>query len=186
MINFNEVRKVAVWSLNPVKIDSVKHVLDFYLSQDIEVVWLSAPSGVSDMPMTLKETERWAYNRAKRCIDQWEFDMVFGLEWGAYQDTTVDGRRVLYMTWDVAICDSSWYLSVWKWPSFALPPFLIQPLLDWWELWPLMDQYTWISNIKKKWWTNWYLTNNYLTRIDAFANIVVQAIVPRLHPDLYA
>jgi len=171
--------------MNPVKIQAVKDVLKFYVDHEVSVVWQPAPSGVPEMPMSQEETEQWAFNRAKRCMEQWWYDMAFGLEWGVYHQVNVLWKKVMYIAGDVAILDSTWYANIGRGSSFVLPAFVEEALMAGEELWPLMDAHIWQKDSKKKWWTVWYLTKNYLPRTEAFSQIVVQAIVPRLNPDLY-
>ncbi len=185
MILLKDIKRVAVGSLNPVKIQAVKDVLAFYLEHEVFVEGLPAPSGVSDMPMSQLETESWAYNRAKWCLEQGGFDMTFGLEWWVYDQENVLWDIVKYISGDVAICDSTWYANIGRGPSFVLPSFMTDALNKGEELWLIMDRHTWVKDTKKKWGAVWYLTWNYLPRKEAFSQIVVQAIVPWLHPTLY-
>ena len=47
--------KIAVGSKNPIKIGAVKSAFVKVFNDEIEVVGVSIPSGVSDMPMSFQE-----------------------------------------------------------------------------------------------------------------------------------
>lgn len=74
---------IAVGSKNPVKIAAVKEAFELvWPEEDIEVVGVEVPSGVSNQPMTDDETIKGAMNRAQKALDLSDADFGVGPEGG--------------------------------------------------------------------------------------------------------
>ncbi len=73
--------KVAVGSLNPVKVNAVKSAFTEMLGE-CDVVGVSVPSGVSNMPMSFTEITQGARNRAQAALQAEGADYGVGLEGG--------------------------------------------------------------------------------------------------------
>lgn len=185
MITLANMRRVAVGSMNPVKIQAVKIVLEHYLDHEIDIVGMDAPSRVSDMPLNEDEILNWSYNRAQRCMTEWEFDLAIGLEWWVdYMYDVIEQPRC-YLTWCVTILDREMYVNTGWGIKFVLPPSLADALADGWELGTYMDLLAKSTNTKQKGWAMWYFTQGYIPRDVSFSHAMIAALVPWLHSDLY-
>ncbi len=75
--------KVAVGSKNPVKIAAAKAAFKkVWPEKKWEVVGVDVPSGVSDQPMSDKESIKGASNRARRALKEVGADFGVGMEGG--------------------------------------------------------------------------------------------------------
>lgn len=167
-MNFEAIKKVAIWTTNPVKVNAVKNVFKSLGKWDIEFVSISAPSWVSDQPIWDEETIKWAYNRAKYCLDNLnDIDIAFGLEWSVNFLNINWEEKCFLFGWTVAI-DRDWNVGYGSGNYIELPEFIWNKLKEGKELWPVMDEYLWMKNIKHWPGTIWLLTNWLIDRARAF------------------
>ncbi len=184
MIDLASVRRVWVWTTNPIKVAAVQDVFN-KLWLDVSVTWFNTQSHVSDMPLSIEETLKWSHNRASALIEKWMFDMAFWLEWWVEFTQMPNGKSVCMLFWWTTIIDSTGYESSWSTGNFPIPSE-VAFALEWWaELWTYMAEKTWIDHMKKKWWTIWYLTRDHILRQEAFYTSWIHAIVPWLNKELY-
>lgn len=185
MLDLSTVRKVWVWTTNPIKVAAVQDVFTRLWLWHIEVAWFNSTSHVSEMPLSTEETKKWSYNRALQLMERGIFDMAFWLEWGVEFTTLPNGKNSCMLFWRTTIIDATWYVS--SWSSWMLPiPWEVAFALQWWaELGPYISEKTWIDNMKQKWWTIWFLSRWVISRQEAFETASTQAVIPWLHKDLY-
>lgn len=171
--------KIAVGSKNPVKVNAVNTAFkEFY--KEFELVSLSAPSNVSNMPMSLKETIQGARNRALYSIKQENADFGIGLEGGCEE---IDGK--FFLEGIVVILDRNGKEGIGKSSAVVLPESFIKEIRKGKELGEIIDEITNDKNSKQKGGAVSFLTDNKLQREKEFTDAVVFALVPFIKKDLY-
>ena len=118
--------RLAVGSKNPVKINSAKSGFEqMFADHTFTAEGFDVPSGVSDQPMSDKETLKGATNRANRVRELApDVDYAIGIEGGI---DTIDNMLFAY-AWMVVI-DSTGRIARGRSGSFALPP-KVKELVD--------------------------------------------------------
>jgi inosine/xanthosine triphosphatase len=173
--------RVAVGSLNPVKIAAARAGFDAVWPEAMHVVdACDVPSGVSDQPMSNAESILGARNRANRARALAGSDYGVGIESGL---ECIDGTW--FSTGWVVIVDavgregisSSMFRPV-PLPSMAL---VRQGL----ELGHANDRVFGKSNSKQATGLVGLLTNDLLTRGGVFRDAVISALAMFLHPELF-
>lgn len=183
-MKLNDVKKVGIWTTNPVKIQAVKNVFKKLWLDNIDFVSFKAPSGVSDQPIWIEETIKWAYNRAKFCLDQdSSIDIAFWLEWSV-DFIKIDWKERCFLSWRTVAIDRDWIVWYGWGGHVELPEFIWNELKNWKELWPVMDEFLWEKWIKHKMWTVWILTWWLITRTKAFEYQVIFSLAKWIS-DLY-
>ena len=186
------VIKVAVGSLNPVKILSAEQGLLKALSPlhgkiKIEAKGFNAPSGVSDQPMGDKETKVGAQNRARAA---WEMfsqesggapDYAVGLEGGI----VVEGDEMICSAY-MAVCNSAnGIIGTARTCSFSLPPAIKEKVESGMELGDADDAVFGSTNSKQKGGTVGHLTRGVIDRSQYYVDAVTLACVPLLWPEFW-
>lgn len=78
--------KVAVGSMNPVKVNAVKEAFEkLFPDKKWEVIGVDVKSGVSDQPMSDEESIKGARSRAKKAIKKLDAHFGVGLEGGLHK-----------------------------------------------------------------------------------------------------
>ena len=77
--------KIAVGSTNPVKVSAVRQTI-LRIWPEADIIPVSVPSGVSDMPMSDEETLAGARNRAAAARERLDADFGIGLEGGVHPE----------------------------------------------------------------------------------------------------
>lgn len=186
MISATEIKRIWVWSTNPVKVQAVQNFFNHSLSHDFEIIAYSAESGVNDQPLSEEETIQWAYNRCQRIMKQDpNIDLAVGLEWWVSFQKDFHGKEQCYLFGVVGIQDSQWFFHHECGGKIIMPPVISQELKNWAELGPLMDRLLLETNIKHKQWTVWVLTNNFVDRESRFSHNIATAFVPWMHPEWF-
>jgi len=176
--------KFFVASINPVKINAVKHAVSQKFSHTL-VRGLEVESGVAAQPMSDQETRQGALNRAKalkklalqkKLIKANEVGLFIGLEGGVFHPDFAKNKQELWSTvWAVALDqnDQSYFNNG---ARFPLPPFISQMLLDGKEMGPTLGAYLGDPNLKSKDGAIGFLTKNFTNRTDEYESIVKIAI----------
>jgi inosine/xanthosine triphosphatase len=172
--------KIAVGSKNPVKINAVKNAFNKFFNE-FELVSLSSPSNVSNMPMSLKETIEGARNRAIYSIKSEDADFGVGLEGGCEE---IDGK--FFLSGIVVIKDKNGKEGIGKSSAVSLPESFIKEIKKGKELGEIIDEITNDKDSKQKGGAVSFLTDNKLQREDEFTDAVTFAIVPFIKKDLYS
>jgi non-canonical (house-cleaning) NTP pyrophosphatase len=141
---------------------------------NIEYVAHWVDSWVSDMPMTMQEIMDWAKwrvdNLRKKVTDA---DYYFWIEWWVQQIVWK------WYLWWVVYAEN----NAWKWhygfsQFLEVPEEIMKKLLNWWDLWPIMSELSWIVNISNKQGSMWAWTDWMFTRKWEFEEASKAAIAP--------
>lgn len=171
--------KIAVGSINPVKVEAVRQVAA-RVWPEAEIVQLAAESGISSMPMSSAETLLGAENRARSVLLQSGADLGIGLEGGINQESA----GLMLMGW-VVIMDKNGRKSVGGTARLPLPESIAYRLLAGEELGHVMDDLLNDHNVKQKGGAVGALTSGLVLRKEAFAMAVAYASSPYLVPELF-
>jgi inosine/xanthosine triphosphatase len=167
--------KVIVASHNPAKIRAVNDAFTLQFSNEtIELIPLSVESGVSEQPLSDKETRLGARNRAQNaCKLQPEADFWVGLEGGI---ETIDGQLMAF-AW-MAVVGNGRKIGEARTVTLPLPP-AVKTLMDQGlELGDANDQVFSTVNSKQQGGAFGLLTNGLYTREGVYTEALVIALVP--------
>lgn len=171
--------KVAVGSLNPVKVTAVQMTFS-RVWPEVEVVAVDVPTGVSDMPMSDEETITGARNRAHAARSQADADFGVGLEGGVHP--SADG--LLLQGW-VVVVDRNGREGIGGAARLPLPQHIARRIYAGEELGPIMDDVLNDHNIKQKGGAVGALTAGLVNRDETFAVAVGYALAPFVSAQLY-
>lgn len=172
-------RHAAVGSTNPAKVEAVRRSM-LTLAPACRVEAVDVPSGVGAMPLSEEELRSGALTRAREALDRTGAEIAFGLEGGAL----VDGERA-WLTGHVVALARDGRLGEAAWGRMLLPPSVMPRLAAGDELGDVIDDLFGKKESKRQTGAIGLLTENTVTRTDAFADLVAMACAPFLHPDLY-
>jgi inosine/xanthosine triphosphatase len=181
---------VAVASLRRPKLDAVRQALAAIAAQSeprvaYEVLGLDVPSGVGHTPLSREEMITGARQRAENLArhpragaEGWKY--FAGLEGGI--DVTHDrGRRVAFLENWTCVIDRAGTISYGQSGAIALPESLAIEVVDKGiELAVAIDQFAGQQGIRDAQGAWGVLTNNLITRQDAFRVSVINAFAPFL------
>lgn len=113
--------KVAVASKNPVKLAAVKQAFrEYFPTKDIEIVATAVNSGVSDQPMSAKETTMGACIRAQNILDDGA-DIAIGIE-GGLNTMKLNGEEYAFeQTWACVLDRKTGLSEIGSGPAYPLP-----------------------------------------------------------------
>lgn len=162
--------------MSPPKLKAIEEWIKqclYFQNQEIEVVWLKANSWISDMPLSLEENILWAKNRAKNAKlmdDSWDFYI-----WMEGWTTLIWEEAFLF--WVVCIIDKNWKENIWISNMMKVPKIFKQRLYEnGEELWPVLEEITWVLGASKKSWAFWAWSDDMITRSDQFKLAFLSAI----------
>ena len=172
--------RAAVGSRNPAKIEAVRLALA-RLSPGCALVAVEVPSGVPDQPVGDHQTRQGARNRARAALKATGADIAFGLEGGVEHEPPL----VWLVSWVAAATREG--------PSgdasglrMALPSAVAGRLAGGDELGAIIDDLFGVTASKQHTGAVGLLTEGFVSRTDAFADLVAMACAPLLRPDLYS
>lgn len=167
--------KIVVSSLNPVKIEAVrKAFLSHFPEHEINLIPASVESGVSDQPMSDKETSQGARNRVNNARHEiGDADYWVGLEGGL---DMFDGHLMAF-AW-MAVADSKNRTSETRSVTLPLPPRVQQLVLAGMELGEANDRVFSTLNSKQEGGAFGLLTDGLMTRESVYTQTLVLALVP--------
>ena len=175
------MKKIVVTSLNPVKQEAVKNgFLRTFPGNVLTVECVSVSSGVSDQPMSDRDTRLGAVNRvrqAKKAMPNADFwvGVEGGCDW-------IDGQMVAF-AW--VVVHSQCRRGSARTALFQLPP-LVQSLIEkGMELGDADDQVFGQKNSKQKSGAVGLLTGDVVTRTNLYEQAVILALVPFRNLELY-
>ncbi len=174
------VAKVALGSTNPAKLAAVRGALS-KLAPGAEIVALDVASGVRDQPWGERETRQGAIARARAALDAGLADLGIGLEGGVIDQ----GAGLELVSW-VAVVDRGGRVGLASGLRFMLPARAAQRLRAGAELGDVMDALFGTKQSKRDSGAVGLLTEGFVSRADAFADLVAMACAPFLFPELYA
>lgn len=178
--------RIAVGTLRHSKLEAVRGALHrlrglpWPPGGKVELLSVSVPSGVPDMPMAEGEGLRGAANRARGALDATGASLALGLEGGV-----IVARRpepvVILRNWAAAWDGSRlWFGSG---PGMQLPAELSSAVLDGEELGLAIDRYAGEHDVRSGRGTLGVLTADLLDRRHAFEDAVLAALAPWYAPD---
>ena len=166
-------------SRNPAKIEAVRRVLE-RLAPACELQAVDVASGVADQPVGDHATRQGARNRASAALQMTGADVAFGLEGGVAHEPPV----VWLVSWVAAVThdgrtgDASGL-------RMPLPAAVARRLASGDELGTIIDDLFNVTASKQQTGAVGLLTEGFVSRTDAFADLVAMACAPLLRPDLY-
>jgi inosine/xanthosine triphosphatase len=171
--------RAAVGSTNPAKLEAVHRALA-RLAPGCAVEGVEVPSGVGKQPFGDEETRRGALARAQAALATSGADVAFGLEGGVI----VEGGRPWLVSW-VAVIDRAGLLGEASGLRMPLPRSATEKLRGGEELGEVIDALFDVHLSKQQAGAIGLLTEGFVSRTDAFADLVAMACAPLLRPDLY-
>jgi len=173
-------KKVAVGSSNPAKVAAVRAAMA-KLAPDATIAAHEVVSGVRAQPWGERETRRGAIERARAAIAATvDADLGVGLEGGVIDD----GGGLELVSW-VAIVDRAGRVGLASGLRFMLPTSAAARLRRGAELGEVMDELFETSESKKTSGAVGLLTQGFVSRSEAFADLVAMAAAPFLFPAMY-
>lgn len=172
-------RHAAVGSTNPAKIEAVRLVLA-RLAPGCALEAVDVPSGVAAQPVGDQATREGARNRARAALAATGADVAFGLEGGVLHEPPL----VWLVSWVGAVAadgrsgDASGL-------RMALPKAVAARLAAGDELGTVIDDLFDVRASKQHAGAVGLLTEGFVSRSEAFADLVAMACAPLLRPDLY-
>ncbi|OIP57106.1 MAG: hypothetical protein AUK12_05290 [Candidatus Levybacteria bacterium CG2_30_37_29] len=175
------MKKVAVGSRNPVKIQAVKTAFEkVWPDEKWEVVGIEVSSSVSNQPMSDKESIKGARNRAKRALKKIKADFGVGIEGGLHKI----GKNWFDCGWLIVI-DSSKKEGIGSTIRAHTPAKMMKHIFDGKELGEACDIIFNRKNVKQAEGQFGLLTNKHITRTSGYIDGVTIALARFIHPELY-
>jgi len=185
LIYTNSLKKIIVASKNPVKKNAtLEGFQSAFPNAQFKAEGISAPSGVSDQPMSDLETFQGAKNRAEYIqknnplADYW-----VGIEGGI--DIVNNEMEVFAWIYIVSKVNEESKIGKAKTGTFYLPKQIQDLINKGYELGEADDTVFQKNNSKQKGGSVGILTNNIITRTSYYQEAVVLALIPFLNSDLY-
>jgi inosine/xanthosine triphosphatase len=169
--------KIAVGSLNPVKIKAAENVFR-RIYGDVAVEGMKVSSGVPPQPFG-RETITGAINRSKEAYACEKYDMGVGIEAGLFEmgDFMLD---VQYC----AVYDGD-RLTIGCGSGFEYPSVVLSEVLGGKEVGDVMSRVAGVQNLGEKQGAIGVLSKGMLTRTQLTEQSIFMALIPRMNPDLY-
>ena len=157
--------KIAIWTTRNPKVEWIKKWVSeclYFNWIDVEYILESVSSDISDMPLSIEETMLWAKNRARNLKKAWIIaDFYIWIEWWT---TSIWEKK--YIWWIVYIEDNNGNWHYWFSPMMEVPKIVEKKLyIDWLELWPVMWELSWKTDIRSENGSMWAWSNDMLTRV---------------------
>jgi inosine/xanthosine triphosphatase len=171
--------RAAVGSTNPAKLEAVHRALA-RLAPGCAVESVDVPSGVGRQPFGDEETRRGARERARTALRESRADVAFGLEGGVI----FERDEPWLVSW-VAVVDREGREGEASGLRMALPASAAARLRAGDELGDVIDALFDVKLSKQQAGAIGLLTEGFVSRTDAFADLVAMACAPLLRPDLY-
>ena len=171
--------RAAVGSTNPAKLEAVHRVLA-RLAPGCAVESVAVPSGVGKQPFGDAQTRKGALARAHAALATSGADVAFGLEGGVI----LEGDQPWLVSW-VAAVDRTGRWGEASGLRMPLPRIATERLRGGDELGDVIDALFDVRLSKQQAGAIGLLTEGFISRTDAFADLVAMACAPLLRPDLY-
>ncbi|MBW2969570.1 DUF84 family protein [Candidatus Woesearchaeota archaeon] len=171
--------KVAVGSMNPVKIAAVKAAVKHFWP-DAEVVGVDVCHGTCVQPNSDDVAIDGAAKRAELSLKEADADFGFGLE-----GSTADTPHGMFMAGWIVVVDKSGKKGISGCPRVLLPERIAAEIRKGRELGPVMDEFVGRHNTKQNEGTSGILSNGVISRTDAFEKGAVFALARFLNPQYY-
>jgi inosine/xanthosine triphosphatase len=173
--------KVAVGSKNSVKINAVKDAFRLVFPQKRwDVIGIDVESGVSNQPMSDRESIKGARNRAKKALKILKADFGVGLEGGLHE---IDGRW--FDNGWIAVIDKNGKEGFGSTVKMPTPEKLMELIHKGIELGVANDILFKRTNSKHAEGHFGIMTNNIITRTSGYRDGVVAALTRFIHPEIF-
>jgi inosine/xanthosine triphosphatase len=172
-------RRAVVGSTNPAKVEAVRLALA-RLAPGCALQAVGVASGVAVQPVGDQATREGARNRARAALSATDADVAFGLEGGVVNEPPV----VWLVSWVAAVArdgragDASGL-------RMQLPTAVAARLAAGDELGTVIDDLFGVTASKRHAGAVGLLTEGFVSRVEAFADLVAMACAPLLRSDLY-
>ena len=174
-----QYRRAAVGSTNPAKIEAVRLALA-RLAPGCALEAVDVPSGVAAQPVGDHATREGARNRARAALAATGADVAFGLEGGVLHEPPL----VWLVSWVAAVASDGRHGDA-SGLRMPLPKSVAERLATGDELGTVIDDLFAVHASKQHTGAVGLLTEGFVSRTDAFADLVAMACAPLLRPDLY-
>lgn len=164
--------RVGVGSTNPVKRSATESALTDLPEASVESVRVE--SGVSEQPVSERETIVGAQNRARNVLDAGDFDLGVGLEGGVAEVDAADG---LFLIMWAAVTDGD-RVGHGAGPRLRLPESVAVRVRNGEELGPVMDDVLGMDDVAEKQGAAGALTGGIIDRESALRQAVAGAFGP--------
>ncbi len=171
--------RIAIWTTRLPKVEWIKEWIKScpYMNhiENIEYILEKSESNISDMPLSIDEIMLWAKNRSQNMKKSWIIaDFYIWIEWWT---TNIWDKK--YIWWVVYIENNEWKGHYWISAMMEVPNIIEDMLYNkWLELWPVMWELSWKTDIRSENGSMWAWSNDMFTRIDEFATAFKAAICP--------
>jgi inosine/xanthosine triphosphatase len=177
--------KILIGSRNPVKIEATRLAFekvwpDVANEKEFNFQGIDVPSSVSSQPMSDEQCIIGARNRAQALVKIGEADYYVGLEGGSQ----LVGDSYFESGW-IVILDKFMNEGVASTIKIALPKVMEKLILEGLELGEVNDKVFGITNSKQASGFFGSITNDKITRTDAYRDAVICALARFVHADLY-
>lgn len=174
------MKKIIVASKNPVKLNATKEAfVRMFPDKEFEVEGMNADSGVSEQPLSDKETYQGALNRVNNASVH-EADFYVGIEGGLEER----GDEFESFAWVVVKSDNGVY-GKGRSATFFLPEQVSALVKEGKELGDACDEVFQEHNAKQNQGTIGILTDNNIDRTKYYIDPTIIALVPFKKPELY-
>ncbi|NOZ83084.1 MAG: inosine/xanthosine triphosphatase [Euryarchaeota archaeon] len=173
--------RIAVGSLNPVKVEAVLSVAE-QLFGSAQVEGVEVRSGVGEQPVGMMETVLGAVRRARAALLQRDADFGVGIEAGLIEvPFTLTG----YLDVQVCAVADRRCITLGMGSGFEHPPEVVRAVLAGEEVGEVMERLTGVRDIGRKQGAIGFLSNSLLDRTELTKQAVFMAFLPRLRRELY-
>ncbi len=180
--------KIIVSSTNPVKINAtLEGFQQVFPNKTFEIEGLSVPSGVSDQPISEKETMEGAKNRVLNAHEIYpKADYWVGIEGGIQKVESDEQDDPEMMTFAWVFIKSKDQIGKGRSASFFLPPKVVTLIEQGKELGEADDIVFGKNNSKQQNGAIGILTEDLITRTALYIPAVIIALIPFKNTHLYA
>lgn len=181
------MKKICVVSKNPIKLESVKNAFEkMFPDQVFNFLGLSAPSEVSDQPLTEQETKTGAYNRVKNAKEMYSgYDYFVALEGGIQKNQDGTYECFAWACIEEINQERDTHVAYARSGSFVLPDQVGKYLDEGLELGEADDKVFNRSNSKQSNGAVGILTHDVITRTSFYSETICLALIPFKNPLLY-
>jgi len=172
-------RRATVGSTNPAKIEAVRLALE-HLAPGCALQAIDVASGVGAQPVGDQATREGARNRARAALAATDAEVAFGLEGGVIHEP----QAVWLVSWVSAFAREGGHGDA-SGLRMRLPKSVAERLAAGDELGTVIDDLFAVKASKQHIGAVGLLTEGFVSRTDAFADLVAMACAPLLRPDLF-
>ncbi|OGY19183.1 MAG: hypothetical protein A2784_02550 [Candidatus Chisholmbacteria bacterium RIFCSPHIGHO2_01_FULL_48_12] len=173
--------KVAVGSKNPVKIEAVKLAFEqIWPQRKWQVMAIEVKHGITDQPMSDRESIRGAKNRARRALKKLGADFGVGLEGGLQKI----GQSWFDCGWAVVV-DKQGRVGMGSTARMIVPQTIMRLIKQGKELGEALDKVWNRANTKQAEGHFGLMTNKVITRTQGYRDGMIMALARFIQPHLF-